>query len=61
MFEDLSPQPPREAPALESIIVSGSENGGVVIRQRGADERAVVVPPEQAEGLIAAIRRHLNK
>jgi hypothetical protein len=62
MFEDLSSRPVRETPPPDSIIVTGAENGGIVIRQRGAaDENAVVIPPEQAESLIAAIRRHLNK
>ena len=60
MFEDLSPRPPHEAPPPESIIVCGAENGAILIRQRGADQSSVVVPPDQAEGLIAAIRRHLD-
>jgi hypothetical protein len=62
MFEDLSAAPHREAPAPEGLVVSGHADGGVVIRQRGtADDTAgIVVPPEQAEGLIAAIRRHLH-
>jgi len=43
-------------------VVSGHANGGVVIRQRSAaeDKGYVVVPPEQAESLIAAIRRYLK-
>ena len=62
MFEDLSSRPVRETTTPpEGIIVSGAENGGIVIRQRGAeDESAVVIPAEQAESLIAAIRRHLG-
>ena len=64
MFEDLSAAPPREAQsAPEGLVVSGHADGGVVIRSRGsaAEPGCVVVTPEQAEGLIAAIRRHLNK
>jgi len=62
MFEDLPAAQNREMPPpQEPIIVSGHAGGGVMIRQRGATEDCgyVVVPPEQAESLIAAIRRHL--
>jgi hypothetical protein len=62
MFEDISVKPNRESPSPEGIVVSGHANGGVVIRQRSAaeDKGYVVVPPEQAESLIAAIRRYLK-
>jgi hypothetical protein len=63
MFEDISLKQNRERPPeAETIVVSGTENGGIVISQRGAevDRGHVVIPPEQAEPLIAAIRRHLN-
>jgi hypothetical protein len=63
MFEELSAAPPHDAPTVpEGLVVSGHADGGVVIRSRSAAEPGcIVVPPEQAEGLIAAIRRHLNK
>ena len=63
MFEDLSAAQQHESPPLpEGLVVSGHADGGVVIRQRGAADEAagIIVPPEQAESLIAAIRRHLN-
>jgi hypothetical protein len=63
MFEDLSAAPKNEPPLPpEGLVVSGHADGGVVIRQRGAADQAggIVVPAEQAEGLIAAIRRHLQ-
>jgi hypothetical protein len=65
MFEDLSAAPPTHdaPPPPEGLLVSGHADGGVVIRSRSAasEPGCIVVPPEQAEGLIAAIRRHLNK
>jgi len=66
MFEDLSaaaPHPHEVPNAPDGLVVSGHADGGVVIRTRGAaaEPGCIVVPPEQAEGLIAAIRRHLNK
>jgi hypothetical protein len=63
MFEDLSAVQSRDTlPAPEGLVVSGHADGGVVIRQRAAEEPGcIVVPPEQAESLIAAIRRHLDR
>ena len=64
MFEDVSAAAPHDAPPpIEGLVVSGHADGGVVIRSRSAaaEPGCVVVPPEQAESLIAAIRRHLNK
>jgi hypothetical protein len=62
MFETPHMKERGESPAAESIVVSSHVDGGVLIRQRGAkeDQGYVVIPPEQAEPLIAAIRRHLN-
>ena len=64
MFEDLSAVQSRDTlTAPEGLVVSGHADGGVMIRQRGATEElgCIVVAPEQAESLIAAIRRHLDK
>ena len=50
---------PRTAP----VGVYRSQQGDVVLRQRqpaGGQDACIVLPPAEAEGLIAAIRRELK-
>ena len=63
MFEDISREEIRDAAPIRAISVSSRDGGGIVIRQRqpmGDEDACILVPPGQAENLIAAIRRELK-
>ena len=63
MFEDISREELRDAVPARAITVFSRQDGGIVIQQgrpAAKEDPYIVVPPEEAENLIDAIRREMK-
>ncbi len=63
MFEDISREEVRDPAPVKAISVFSREDGGIVIQQgrpMAKEDPYIVVPPEDAENLIDAIRREMK-